>query len=251
MAKQSGLIFIEGTMNNMTFFKTRDGVMLVKRKSCISKERLKNDPAFERLRRNNMEFSHAGKAAKLLRHSVRHVSNTISDGKIVSRLMKLMLAVVETDEINTHGSRNVGFGNLHYLKGFNFNERAALTSVFTVDFEHTVDRDMGQLKVRINSFNPWSMVRPAAATHFKIISVAAEIDFSNDHFKNAGYESDALPLNNATTVEIKIVHQLTVKSKLPIFLLLGVRYFIENGSNYDPVAGSDFNALRIVAVSTV
>lgn len=69
MAKASGIIKIEGTVEDLTFYK-KDGKNFVRKKSSISKERIANDPNYVRTRENNVEFSHSGSSGKLLRLAV-------------------------------------------------------------------------------------------------------------------------------------------------------------------------------------
>lgn len=73
MARQKGIITIEGTLGNITFFKSQDGYM-AREKGGVSAEKIASDPAFERTRENNAEFGRAGKASKLLRTSVKSPS---------------------------------------------------------------------------------------------------------------------------------------------------------------------------------
>jgi hypothetical protein len=55
MAKTSGIIKIEGTVEDLTFYK-KDGRNFVRRKGGVSKERIENDPNYVRTRENNSEF---------------------------------------------------------------------------------------------------------------------------------------------------------------------------------------------------
>ncbi len=48
MARQKGIIKFEGTLDEITFYKTQDGY-LAKTKSGVSAERIATDPAFARL----------------------------------------------------------------------------------------------------------------------------------------------------------------------------------------------------------
>ena len=66
MAKSSGVLKIEGTIEDLTFYK-KDGKFLVRKKGGISKERIENEPNFVRTRENGSEFGHSGKSGKLLR----------------------------------------------------------------------------------------------------------------------------------------------------------------------------------------
>ncbi len=66
MAKSSGILKIEGTLENLTFYKSADGHM-VRTKGGVSRNRILNDPAFVRTRENGVEFGHSAQAGKLLR----------------------------------------------------------------------------------------------------------------------------------------------------------------------------------------
>lgn len=55
MAKLNSFIKIEGTLDNLTFYRGKDGY-LVRTKGGISKSRIKNDPEFIRTRENGVEF---------------------------------------------------------------------------------------------------------------------------------------------------------------------------------------------------
>ena len=69
MPKQKGFLKLEGTYDDVTFMKTQDGY-IAKKKSSISKQRIKTDKKFQRTRENNAEFTNAAKAGKLLRNSI-------------------------------------------------------------------------------------------------------------------------------------------------------------------------------------
>lgn len=55
MARQSGLIKIKGTLDNVTFYKSKDGD-LAKMKTSVDKDRIANDPAYQRTRENGAEL---------------------------------------------------------------------------------------------------------------------------------------------------------------------------------------------------
>ena len=61
MARQTGIIKLEGTIGDISFYKTRDG-HLARTKGGVGGERIQNDPAFQRTRENGQEFGRAGAA---------------------------------------------------------------------------------------------------------------------------------------------------------------------------------------------
>ena len=144
MAKQDSLIKFKGAIEDLAFFKSRDGYQ-VRRKSGISGERVLSDPAFQRTRENGAEFGHGGRSAKYLRKSIRSLLLNVSDRRMISRLTQAMMRVVHSDPISGRGERNVLTGDLTLLIGFEFNQEAPLEKTLFEVFSHT----MTGLQVRL------------------------------------------------------------------------------------------------------
>src|SRR4051812_34086677 len=119
MGKLRGVIKMKGTMANVTFAKTTDDI-IVKEKTEISKQRILTDPAYQRTRETMAEFGNAGKAAKLMRAALSPVLPPTRDKRLTARLQRLLFRVVRTDADNPRGSRQVWFGDLKILNGFEF-----------------------------------------------------------------------------------------------------------------------------------
>jgi hypothetical protein len=92
MARQTGLIKIKGTLDNVNFYKTKDGD-LARMKTSVDADRIKNDPAYIRTRENNAEFGNSSSAGKLLRDTIRPMSLNASDGRVTSRMTKIMTQI--------------------------------------------------------------------------------------------------------------------------------------------------------------
>lgn len=177
MAKQKGIFKVAGTLDEVTFYKTKAGYM-IREKGGVSGSRMASDPAFIRTRENQAEFGRAGKAGKLLRNAFQSVLLGASDGGMVSRLHKEMMRVVKADATSTRGQRNVLDGELEMLEGFDFNEAGKLTQTLFAPYAATVNRTTGALAVSVPSFIPLNqVVAPSEATHYQLSTAAAEIDF--------------------------------------------------------------------------
>ena len=109
MAKQDGFVNFEGTLDNLTFYKTKDG-HFIRTKGGVSKERIKNDPAFVRTRENGVEFGSITGSGKLLRNSLGSMLFKAKDSKMTSRLVRLMGEIKNMDTSSKRGDRNVGTG---------------------------------------------------------------------------------------------------------------------------------------------
>src|SRR5690606_22612002 len=138
MARQKGLIKLKGTMGDITFYRTRDGYM-AREKGGIDAQRLMTDPAFQRTRENMAEFGRAGKAGKLVRNAIQSLIRKGGDRRMVSRLTKEMVKVIQLDAVNPRGLRNVIDGEAELLQGFDFNIHGKLSTSIAAPFTGTID----------------------------------------------------------------------------------------------------------------
>ncbi len=248
MAQQKGILPLKGTIGNINFYKTKDGY-LAREKTSVNKERIANDPAFARTRENGAEFGRAGAAGKVLRTALRSLLLNTADSRMLSRLTREMMKVIQADAVNERGLRNVIDGEAELLEGFDFNANSKLSTSLFAPFTSTINRVSGELGISIPPFIPLNMLAaPSGATHFKLVSAGVEIDFENKTYVVAIADSGSLPINSAATAALNISHQVTANSTKPLFLVLGIEFYQEvNGNQYSLKNGA-FNALSLVKV---
>ena len=251
MAKQKGIIKLEGTIGDITFYKSQDG-FLAKGKGGIPADRIANDPNFQRTRENGAEFGNAGAAGKVLRNAIRGLLQNTSDNRMVSRLTTEMVKVIQADVTNPRGLRNVIDGEAELLEGFNFNRNAKLETTLYAPFTTVIDRVAGTLTANIPAFIPANMIAaPGGTTHFRIISAGAEIDFEGGTFVVDTQNTAILPWDNVATAVINLPNAVTANSTHPLFLALGIEFYQEvNGIQY-PLRNGAFNSLALAKVSGV
>lgn len=169
MAKLKSLIKLEGTLDGLTFYKTKDGY-LVRTKGGISKKRMATDPAFARTRENGTEFGHCAKMGKVLRKAMLTLLADAKDGKTSTRIMQTLSKVKNTDATSVRGQRSVSVGlatleGKALLKGFEFNANAPLSPVFLADY--ALNTTTGE--VTITDFIPGQqLATPGGATHVSL-----------------------------------------------------------------------------------
>lgn len=251
MAKQKGIIKLDGTIGSITFYKSQDGY-LAREKGGVSADRIATDPNFQRTRENGEEFGRAGKAGKLLRNSIRAMLQNASDSRMVSRLTQKMVEVVQADATNPRGQRNVIDGEAELLQGFEFNISGKLGTTLYAPYTTAIDRVAGTLEASIPSFVPLNMIAaPGGTTHFKVVSAGAEIDFENETFVMDSNASAILPWDATATAVLTLSNSVTANSTKPLFLALGIEFYQEvNGQMY-PLKNGAYNALALVKVSGV
>ena len=225
MAKQKGIIKLEGTIGDITFYKSQDG-HLARGKGGVDGKRIATDPNFQRTRENGSEFGRAGKAGKILRNALRAILQNSKDSRMVSRLTKKMVEVLQQDLTSTRGQRNIIDGEAEMLEGFEFNANAKLSTTMYAPFTATIDRVTGALGVNIPAFIPGNMIAaPGGCTHYKLISAAAEIDFENDSFVIDRADTLELPWDFTQTTVIDLPNNVIANSTHPLFLAFGIEFF--------------------------
>jgi hypothetical protein len=249
MAKQKGIFKVVGTLDDVTFVKTKDGY-LVKEKTSLNGKRIASDASFARTRENGSEFGRAGKAGKTLRSAVQTLLQNGKDSRVTSRLTRRMIQVLQADTLNDRGQRNVIDGEAGMLQGFNFNLDAPLEGTLYAPFTTNIDRALGLLDVHIAPFVPNEQVTaPPGATHFKLSSLGTEVDFEKETYVTDISESAVLPLNNVATAALDLSNQVTTNSGHPLFLLVGIQFYQQVNGKYYSLRNGSYNALRIVEVS--
>lgn len=248
MARQKGIIKLEGSVGDLSFYKSRHGY-IAREKSGVTGQRIANDPAFQRTRENGQEFGRAGKAGKVLRGALRPILQGVKDPGMASRLMRTMMRVVKADQVSTRGQRNVLDGELLLLQGFEFNLGAALGTAVFVPFSSTIDRVAGTLEVAVPAFVPGSdLASPQGATHFRFIAAGAEVDFELETYTVDVSRGSDILLGQQSEAGLTLTCTVPANSTGPLFLAFGVEFFqMVNGQQY-PLKNGSYNALQLVKV---
>lgn len=249
MAKNSGIIKIEGTLEELTFYK-KDGVNFVRRKASVSKARIQNDPSYARTRENNQEFAHCSQMSKTLRQAIHALIFSVRDGKQHYRLQQVMAKLKNQDMDSARGMRKVSIGletpeGKQLLNGFDFNTQAVMDQILAAPY--TIDTDKGT--VSFANISPVQHVHfPAGATHVAFQSAVLAINFDTgvSDLVLSGVKSLSLDAA-ATTIKLTVDRLPEVEHGQLLYLLL-VSFNQElNGEHY-PLRNGAFNALRIIAV---
>ena len=248
MAKASGVLKIEGTVDDLTFYK-QNGKNFVRRKGGVSKERILNDPNFVRTRENGAEFGHSANSGKLLRGAVGSFVFKAKDSKLSSRLMQKMSVVKNFDTVSARGSRNVATGigtpqGKLVLKGFDFNINAELNSVLFAPVVVTTATGV----IKINNLIPAEQMQfPQGATHFSLQGAFLKLDFatgvSDIKFSNVVN----LPINFISATSTLTPTAVPVGTGVSFYLLLISFYQLINGVQYG-LKNEEYNVLNVLEV---
>lgn len=248
MAKFDGIFEIKGTLQGMSFYKSKDG-LLIRKKGGVDKSRIKNDPAFQRTRENGSEFGHNAKMGQLMRKSVSNLLSLAKDYRVSSRMSQAMSKVKNLDLVSPRGDRKVWIGiegdeGKQLLRGFDFNLNSPFNSVFRSQYE--LNTTTGE--VTISNFNPaTNLSLPQGATHASFSVSVASVDFELEN-----YGSTYSPKENFALVDGLLNLTLT-PSGMPggtgnVFYYFLIEFFQElNGIQY-PLKNNSHNVLYLMEV---
>ena len=247
MAKQKGVIPLTGPMGGISFYES-EGEYRAREKSGPSRDAVLTKESFARTRENAAEFRRAVRAGTMLRYSLRPLLKTmkLADSGVSGRLHALFTKIVRSDPENDRGERTASKGNLEMLEDFAFHKDHKLSDVFPVGPVSSMDTSTGKMKVEVRSFDPQQRVNaPAGATHFKVATVAAAIDFDKEQFEQDHRETEYLSLDEWTDT-ICLEHAQPAKAGQSLVLAMGVVFYThsENGG-YERVNGGAMRVLQI------
>ncbi|MES2565563.1 MAG: hypothetical protein V4565_01775 [Bacteroidota bacterium] len=248
MPKQKGIIKIKGTLGDITFYKSGDGY-LVREKTGLDGARIANDPAFVRTRENGAEFGSSAGSGKLVRGALLPLMMSAKDGRVTGRLMKVMTNIKNMDATSVRGKRNVGAAIAlapakAQLKGFNFNSRAVLGSIFFRPY--VVNTATGV--ITINGLVPGTdVIAPSGATHMSLKGCWAKLDF-NTNVSDAKLTNVVnVPLNNVSSNVILTPSAAATGTGINIYALQIEFFQLMNGIQYH-LSNGEHNALSIIEV---
>lgn len=237
MGKMNDGFSFTGSVGNLSVFPMK-GVdkPVVRTKGGPSKEKIKNDPSFERTRQNNAEFGGRSTASKWIMRSLWH-QKPLSDYNFAGPLNALLKHIQELDTTNELGKRNILLSkNLHLLEGFSLNRGMAFDSIVRNPIAFTLTRNDQSASIGIPALIPQINFHvPGFWPMYSLIATVGIIP--NLYYHDFGYQ----PLSHAyypASCEVAFTDWSPVLEGSPA-TQLDVRY---------PVAPPDENYSVILAI---
>jgi hypothetical protein len=248
MAKQDSFIKIKGTLDGLTFYKSKDG-HLVRRKGGVSRERIMTEASFVRTRENIAEFGLTAHSGRLLRSSIGAMLLRAKDPRMSSRMLSVLSKIRKFDGFSARGHRTVSEGLLTpggkaLLKGFDFNNLAKFQSVFHATY--TLDTATGVVTIPdFVSLDHLSI--PQGASHVSFRTAFVNLDFTTGIF-DTQYSPAVNKVLDMSSSTITLTPTAVPGGTGLKFYLLLIAFFQEvNGVQY-PLSNDEFNVLHLLDV---
>jgi len=211
----------------MSFYRL-NGKYFARMKTCHSKERIRNDPAFAKTYQCGLDFGTASRASKLMRGPLQSVLPHVGDKGVVSRLTGRLVKVLQRDGVHDAGKRELGDGDLSLLKGFEFNKRTAFHQVFASSHKIVVS----QADQEVTLFVPrgslqGGIVPPPGATHTRLFTSAVCINAKNNSQSASARYSGYLDLRGGKLPSLEMVNAIVGKPGDVMVVVLGIEFFQE------------------------
>ena len=248
MARQTGIIGIQGTVGGLVFSKNGN----ISQKPQGDKAAFANAPSRARTRENAAEFGLAAKYSKLLRDSLRVAIASASDSLLASRLTKVMREVIGLDDTNDRGLRVFDASNSAPLLGFNFNARAGIGR--TMYFPYEVTGAGADVTMSIPALNPASdIAAPQGATHFEVVFAASDLDMEALTFTNAVVAAPLgiLPINSAALTNQSMVATFPAAPSAANLVVgvVGINFYQQINGKFYALNNNSTNPLAIEYVA--
>jgi len=253
MAKQQGIIQFSGAIDNLQFFKGKDGAFHVRRKSTVDKNKITTDPSFKRTREAMAEFATAAKGGKLIRDALNSLVTKVADKNLATRLTTTLVKILKSDAQNERGHKQLMLGQLNLLKGFEFSPTGSVNSTFKGKYTPLIDRSNGKLSITIEEFTPSRDVyKPKEATHFQFHAAALAINFDTGATEYSISSSQKIEWNNAAVALTKLESAVQLNTPDPMFLLFAIEFWkFDSSGTYYELMNRVYNGVVIADTSQV
>lgn len=252
MAKQKGIIKLIGKIGDIVYYYDRIHGYLARKVTSVDAERIRNDPAFARVRENNAEFGHCAWMVRLLRAAFKPLFAGIADTRMTSRLTQATIAVMRSDVTRPSGQRRPEHGDTSLLQGFSFNKYASLETILQADYHAGFDKKEGKYVLAITPQPGRKMVKaPKGATHFRLVTGMATIDFKTGKYILDTIQSEELSVRKVTEAPVTLTSPLTPAAGGGVFITLGIEFLQCVNGVYCPLQSSAYNAMTLVHAETI
>jgi hypothetical protein len=249
MARQvSPIVKLRGRIDDLSFYKSQDGHM-ARQVGDFNMEDFKTAESYDVTRRNASEFGIAGQAGKTFRLAFSTEINKASDSRLISRVVRAMIKVLQTDTASEYGFRRVENGTFKDLEDLEFNQPVPFSSAVTPAITATVDRTNGQVTLNFPAYIPKDdLDAPTGATHYNFFGAVAGIDFLNDDFTCVRKTTADLVYDKTATVATTMQFQTLPDIPYPMFIVIGIHFMKKvNGVNYR--LSENESSLKLLAIS--
>jgi len=252
MAKLHGILKLSGSIDELSYYKTKFGYV-VRRKGGFNSKRLKKDKAYVRSRETASEFGNCSRLGKLIRDGFKMCIKQKGDQLLSSRLNSVLIKIKNLDAVSARGKRSVTKGletseGLKLLRGFDFNTEAHLTRIL----KRAVKVDTGDKHIKIKGLVPKKdLVFPKGASHFSITGGIARINPEDLSCQVAPMTEMVLALNGKAEEILLVAEEVLTGRKGFDLYFIGISFLQEVSGKRLALNNERYTAACILEIKEV
>lgn len=248
MAKVIAPFIIKGTIDDINFVVTADGENYARRKgnTGVTAEEFKNNPIFDRIRNQGMEFGQCVKKAALFRQLAARFNSLAKDGSVAGRTNKLLFEILQEDTTQPQGKRTLTEGlktsaGKEYLLFFESNKLRPLRKVLKIKELYSPEN---QTVTFTDFIAKEHLDWPEEATQVLLATATTNWDFENGSY-NTCYSSEWILDKEAEKQTLTITTEKPLGNELHLtFLFIG---FLKQNRKKQIFLHRKYNTTTIIA----
>jgi hypothetical protein len=252
MAKQTGIIILEGPIGDDVGYIHPKFGPLMRRKTSVNAERIRTDAAFARVRENNSDFAHGAALVKSIRAAFKAVYTPVADRHMTSRLTSAITTAIRTDSTHVPGKRSILHGDVTPLRGVEFNKQTSFTKLLRIPYSVMPGNDRDTTVTSFTDVIPvHHLYAPKSASHYRVVSSVAYIDPTTGNHAVQTTTSEVLSAKDKTPVNISLTNTLAYEPGTLRLHVLGIEFMQETNGSFYPLTNKAFHALTLVGAEIV
>lgn len=246
MARQKGIVGIQGTVDGLNFYFRKGEALVRKAGGGFTAKAIKNKPSMIRVRETGSEFAGCMNAVKHFKIALLPTFMLFKDGKTHQRLSQLFLQIKECDTFSERGKRSVGVGvqtdeGKALLKDYVISGGINLASIFG----HTYHFEWGTNGFTIAPFSTSAMRFPKGATHIELTVGWLAFDFVTYDYSFNKSER-VLIGKDATQTSLQISPTVLPEGEGSLLGIVFLRYLQEINDVHYPMKEAEHVVMEVV-----
>ncbi|RFM31209.1 hypothetical protein DXN04_30695 [Chitinophaga silvisoli] len=192
--------------------------------------RRRNGKGISQKRKMNRELIHIARASKLILTLCNCGPVYMQPKRSRFRVLQRFLyhEVLKNDPFHKPGKRHISMSGLHPLIGYDLDPDYALSAYFNVIYTINVQAST-KIVIDIPTFVPAAqLVSPHSATHCRIITVAAALDFHRYSALIQSAQSSLFPFSRDPVAGFSLTMPMPPPIGEPVIVLLGLSFINED-----------------------
>lgn len=251
MAKQGGHLPLIGKLGNLVYYSYK-GTPVVRMDGSKSAEYYKKAPEMARFRENGWEFGRGAKTKAFIKRAFAPLLFQVKDGDMDQRLNMTVNDLLFKDNVSERGKRRLTGENLKLLKGFEFNKKALMRKIIQFEYESSIDKESGIMRVFIKPFVPKETIKaPVGSTHFRLVAGGACLDLEKLESESDFKQSNTWGVDTDDAIAIELTMGMPMKVEGSMMLVFGIQFSDDDNGLPDWKSYKEKNGLKVVEVSLI